>query len=64
VRGGNYNELTFGTNWKISPRLTLRKEIRYDWSNVRAPALNLNGMYDDFSDKNQLTMATDLIFRF
>lgn len=64
VRGGNYNEVTLGSNWKMTPRLTLRKEIRFDWSDVDVPALNRNGMYDDFSDKNQFTLATDLIFRF
>ena len=64
VQGGNYTEVTLGANWKMTPQLTLRKELRFDWSNVEVPALNRNGIYDDFSDKNQFTAAVDLIYRF
>ena len=61
VNGNNYNAFTFGSNWQISPRLMLRKEVRFDWSDVEVRG---RGVYDDFSDKNQTTVTTDLIFRF
>ena len=64
VQGGNYNEVTLGANWKMTPRLTLRKEFRFDWSDVNAPNLPGNGVYNDFTAKNQFTAAADLIFRF
>lgn len=60
--GGNYYEATFGFNWRPSPRFTLRPEVRWDWSDV-VPAGD-SGMYNDFTDKNQFTFATDLIFVF
>jgi Putative beta-barrel porin-2, OmpL-like. bbp2 len=62
VAGGNYFGLSFGANCKFARRFVLRPEIRYDWSDVVPPGSV--GMYDGFSDDDQFTMATDLIFRF
>ncbi len=64
VTGGNYFAITLGLNWELNSRISLRPEARWDWSNVEAPALNVDGMYDDFSDKNQFTLGTDLIIKF
>ena len=61
--GGNYTAFTFGLNWNPSERLTLRPELRWDWSDVNPPGAPF-GMFNDFSDRNQFTFATDLIFRF
>ena len=41
--------------------LIARTEIRWDRSDVDAPLLGVTGMYDDFTKKDQLTMAVDLI---
>ena len=64
VQGGNYFALTAGANWSFLPRWTLRPEIRWDWSDVEVPSLGRSGMFNDFTDDNQITLATDLIFRF
>jgi hypothetical protein len=61
VGGGNYVELTFGANWKPTDYFIFRPEIRYDTSDVNAPALGLEGMFDDFTDDDQLTLALDFI---
>ncbi len=61
--GGNYAALTWGLNWTPCDRVTLRPEFRWDWSDVN-PFGAPRAMFDDFSDRNQFTLATDLIFRF
>lgn len=60
--GKNYYETTLGLNWHPNNRITVRPEVRWDWSDV-TPALG-SGMYNDFHDKNQFTFATDLVFVF
>jgi hypothetical protein len=64
VEGGNYWAVTLGLNWKPTERITVRPECRWDWSDVSIPSAGFNGMYDDFSDKNQFTLGTDVIFRY
>jgi hypothetical protein len=61
VDGSSYTELTFGANWRPRCNVVVRPEIRWDWSNVRATQLGIDGMFDDFSSKNQLTVALDVI---
>ena len=61
--GGNYYAASVGLNWKPCDRVVLRPELRWDWSDVSVPGV-ANGMYDDFSDKNQFTLGTDLIVTF
>ncbi|MBN1587927.1 MAG: porin [Pirellulales bacterium] len=62
VQGSNYYEATVGLNWHPSPRFTFRPELRWDWSDV-VPR-GTGGMYNDFLDRNQFTLAADLIFLF
>ncbi len=64
TEGGNYFGLTAGANWQMADRWTLRPEIRWDWSDVEVPSLGREGMYNNFTERNQLTLATDMIFRF
>jgi hypothetical protein len=64
VSGSNYTEVSLGLNWKPSCRLLVRPEVRYDGSDVVPFGLGGEGMYDDFSDEDQVTLATDVIFRF
>lgn len=63
VEGGNYTAVSLGLNWSPSERLTIRPEVRWDWSDVSVPGVRA-GMFDDFSDKNQFTLGTDVIFVF
>lgn len=63
TQGANYCEASVGLNWQPTKRVTLRPELRWDWSDVSVPGTS-RGMYDDFSDKNQFTLGTDLIFVF
>lgn len=62
--GGNYFDLTFGLNWRPLPCLIVRPEARWDWSNVDSAAAGIDGVFDDFSDKNQFTGAVDVILTF
>lgn len=64
VEGGNYFGLTAGANWNVNSRWTMRPEIRWDHSDVEVPSLGRTGMYNNFTENDQLTLATDLIFRF
>jgi hypothetical protein len=64
VDGGNYVAVTLGLNWHPHDSVTLRSELRWDYSDVDAPALDNSGMYDDFQDKRQLTLGTELLVRF
>jgi hypothetical protein len=59
--GQNYYEVTLGANWKPARYLTIRPEVRYDWSNVKRSG---NGIYSDFSESNAVSFAIDGIFRF
>ena len=63
VEGANYFAITLGMNWRPHQCITVRPELRWDWSNVEPP-LTPDGMFDDFSDKNQFTLGTDVIVRF
>ncbi len=63
TEGANYFNFTVGLNWRPAPNMVIRPELRWDWSNV-TPPFGLNGVYDDFSDKNQFTLGTDLILSF
>ena len=64
MRGGNYYALTFGANWKPRKCMTVRPEIRWDWSDVDSPAFGMGGLYDDFGDNDQFLLATDVIIEF
>ena len=53
----SFYELTLGANYKPYPSLILRPEIRLDWSPDARP-------YNDQANRTQLTLATDLIWKF
>jgi hypothetical protein len=61
VRGGNYIALTAGMNWKPASWVRVRPELRWDHSNVSAPGLGIQGMFDDRTQKDQLTAAVDVL---
>ncbi len=62
--GANYWEITAGLNYRPMPNLLVRPELRWDWSDLDLRYLGLLGAYDDFSDKNQFTLAVDAIVTF
>jgi hypothetical protein len=66
LEGEDYFQITLGANWKPTRYITIRPEIRYDWSNVvrRYEVTNVAaGIYSN--DKKQMfSFAIDGIFRF
>jgi hypothetical protein len=64
VSGGNYVGLTLGFNWRPTCNLIVRPELRYDYSDVEPFGFGNNGVYNDFTSRDQLTLAIDAIFRF
>lgn len=56
---GNYYNLAFGLNWLPSANLTVRPEIRWDWSDGTA-----GQPYDTFTKDSQFTTAVDAILTF
>jgi len=63
VQGSNYTELTLGMNWKPLEQVVVRPELRWDWSDVRAPSIGATGMFDDFTKRNQFLLGLDVIVR-
>lgn len=63
AEGGNYFNFTVGLNWRPAHNMVVRPELRWDWSDV-TPPFGLTGAFDDLSDKNQFTLATDVILSF
>ncbi len=64
VQGGNYSALSLGLNLRPTTDLVIRPELRWDWSDVKAPGLDIGGPFDDFSQTNQALLATDVIWTF
>lgn len=55
---GNYWEVSAGLNWKVLDWISLRPELRYDWSD------SMIKVYDNHSRNRQLEIAMDLILAF
>lgn len=53
----SFFEGTLGATWKPRPALTFRPEVRVDWSPDARP-------YNDQTDRTQITLAADLIWKF
>ncbi|MDO4587223.1 MAG: outer membrane beta-barrel protein [Planctomycetia bacterium] len=66
--GENFYNLSLGLNWKPTSWLTVRPEIRYDWSDLENVDENGNpivqGVYDDFTKKELFTVGGDVVIRF
>lgn len=63
--GGNYSALTLGCNWRPACGLTVRPELRFDWSDVsRNLPTNSSGPFHDLSSSSQITLGTDIIWLF
>ena len=63
--GQNYYNMTLGLNWKPRHYITLRPEIRWDWSDVERNLYNQSvGMFGDFSSKSLCTVALEGYVKF
>lgn len=64
VRGSNFSEVTLGLNWTPYSFITVRPEVRWDYSDVEVPGLGVGGMYDAFRSHRQFTFGLDFIARY
>ena len=64
VSGNDFFEITLGVNWKPTRFVTIRPEIRYDWSNTRIRNLDGTaiGMFN--GDREMFSFAVDAVVRF
>lgn len=66
--GENVVDVSVGLNWRPTDCLTIRPEVRWDYSDITAADLHGNtlykGIYDRFNDDNRLTYGGDIIFHF
>lgn len=58
--GGSFFNVTLGLNWQPTPRLLVRPEFRVDWVD-NGPNLR---PFDDGTERNQILLATDVIWTF
>ncbi|MDR1965027.1 MAG: porin [Planctomycetaceae bacterium] len=66
LEGNDYFQITLGANWKPTRFITIRPEIRYDWSTVVVKDNETGaktGIYSN-NKKEMLSFAIDGIFRF
>lgn len=63
---GSFQDVSLGLNWRPNPNLVFRPEVRWDWydgpANTTADPPQLP--FDHFTDRNQFTMAMDLVVTF
>ncbi|MDO5581950.1 MAG: outer membrane beta-barrel protein [Planctomycetia bacterium] len=69
VQGDNMFNVALGLNWKPTPWMTVRPEIRYDWADFEVvnPATGQvlsKGLYDGYSKKDIVTVSGDVVIRF
>ena len=60
-KSANYFALTLGANWTPVCWLTIRPEVRYDFSDFDADGMKT---YDGFTKKSMITAGADVILRF
>ncbi len=62
-KGGNYYSVSLGLNWRPYEDLTIRPEVRWDWSDAAfTTPTGEAAIFDDFNDQDQVTFAIDFIF--
>jgi hypothetical protein len=67
--GGNYFAMTAGVNWRPNTNITVRPELRFDFSDLEGSSAVPGGdptirAFDSRSDFNQVTLGGDLIVFF
>jgi hypothetical protein len=62
VLGSKYNDLTLGLNWKPNNNVTVRSEVRWDWTANAAVAGTMP--YGDGSSNSQFLWGNDVVIKF
>jgi hypothetical protein len=62
LTGRDFYELTLGANWRPTNYITVRPEVRYDWSNVKINGQQ--GIYSNSTKRNMVSFAIDGVVRF
>jgi len=67
--GRNFYNMSLGMKWKPLEYLTIRPEVRWDWSDAKLNSTingvpSLPGVYNNLSSSNQCTAAIDLVLMF
>jgi len=60
----NFYNASLGMKWKPLEYLTIRPEVRWDWSKAEISDTPVAGVYNGLSSKNQCTAAIDLVLMF
>lgn len=69
VEGIHYYNFTLGMKWRPLEYLTIRPEVRWDWSNVKVnntigDTSAASGVFDNFTDRSQCTAGLDFVLMF
>ncbi|MGL6193228.1 MAG: outer membrane beta-barrel protein [Thermoguttaceae bacterium] len=69
VQGNNYYDIALGMKWRPTEFLTIRPEVRWDWSDVKInstiPGISsVPGMYNSQKDSSQCAASIDFILMF
>lgn len=65
TEGSDYYQVSFGANWRPAKYITIRPEVRYDWSDVKiTDGVNPSYSYNNGLDKDIVTVGLDAIIKF
>jgi len=65
LTGRNFYNVSLAMKWKPLEYLTIRPEVRWDWSDVEVIGPpSRPGVYNDYTSKSQCTAAIDLVLMF
>ena len=67
--GDNFYDFSLGLNWNVCRYITLRPEVRYDYSDVKMVSLDdsteyVPGVFDGFADSKMWTIGGDVMIEF
>ena len=67
--GDNFYDFSLGLNWNVCRYITLRPEVRYDYSDAKMVSLDdsteyLPGVFDGFADSKMWTIGGDVMIEF
>ncbi|MGI5831168.1 MAG: outer membrane beta-barrel protein [Thermoguttaceae bacterium] len=67
--GDNLYDFSLGLNWRVCNNVTLRPEVRYDYSDAKMVSLDgsgdyAKGIFDGFTENSMWTVGGDLLVEF
>ncbi len=67
--GDNFYDFSLGLNWNVCRNITLRPEVRYDYSDAKMVSLDesadyADGVFDGFSESKMWTVGGDVMIEF